>query len=286
MITRKATVGGRRRIIAGATALALSIGIAGFVPSSASAQREPYGKRFVDLQLLAFNDYHGHIESNTPGTVAGMQAGGAEYLSAKLSELREGNRHSLTVAAGDLIGGSPAVSGRLGLRLPGRGEVGLSYYGGYYNSYRIEGAPVDEARWAGITALDVGADVGPADLRAEVAFATIAVPEGLVELFGSRQWGGHVDVLLPVWSPRIEGYSNAVVTAGVRFEYVDYNAGTFSSTGRPIRDDVTAVVPSLSFRPSAGTVFRMNYRYHWTRDFPGNPAARMAGVQFGFAAYF
>ena len=65
----------------------------------------------IKLQLLAFNDYHGHVEPNTAGTVAGVPAGGGEYLSAKLTELRKGKRHSLTVAAGDLIGGSPAFSG-------------------------------------------------------------------------------------------------------------------------------------------------------------------------------
>ncbi|HAV77159.1 MAG TPA: bifunctional metallophosphatase/5'-nucleotidase [Anaerolineae bacterium] len=69
----------------------------------------PY--QLVDLQLLAFNDYHGHLERTTPGTLDGAPAGGAEFLSAKLSELRAGNEHSLTVAAGDLIGGSPAFSG-------------------------------------------------------------------------------------------------------------------------------------------------------------------------------
>ncbi len=68
-------------------------------------------EKLVDLQLLAINDYHGHLQSTTPGTVAGAQAGGAEYLSAKLNELRKGHRNSLTVAAGDLIGGSPAFSG-------------------------------------------------------------------------------------------------------------------------------------------------------------------------------
>ena len=44
--------------------------------------------RLVDLQLLAFNDYHGHLEASTPGAVAGAAAGGAEYLSAKLDELQ------------------------------------------------------------------------------------------------------------------------------------------------------------------------------------------------------
>ena len=71
---------------------------------------DPRGQ-LIDLQLLGINDYHGHLEADTPGTVAGEPAGGSEYLSAKLSELRQGHKYSLTVAAGDLIGGSPAFSG-------------------------------------------------------------------------------------------------------------------------------------------------------------------------------
>jgi len=65
----------------------------------------------VKVQLLAFNDYHGHLQAGTPGSVDGESAGGSEYLSAKLTELRAGHPNSLTVAAGDLIGGSPAFSG-------------------------------------------------------------------------------------------------------------------------------------------------------------------------------
>ena len=71
---------------------------------------DPPGQ-LIDLQLLAFNDYHGHVQPGDAGTVAGVPAGGGEYLSAKLNELRNGNKYSLTVAAGDLIGGSPAFSG-------------------------------------------------------------------------------------------------------------------------------------------------------------------------------
>ena len=79
-------------------------------------QADPPGQ-LIDLQLLGFNDYHGHLEANTPGSIEEfvgggfVPAGGGEYLSAKLNELREGNKYSLTVAAGDLIGGSPAFSG-------------------------------------------------------------------------------------------------------------------------------------------------------------------------------
>ena len=86
------------------------------IPLTASAAPSNHGSphprhQLVELQLLSFNDYHGHLEATTPGTINGNPAGGSEYLSAKLSELRQGHKYSLTVAAGDLIGGSPAFSG-------------------------------------------------------------------------------------------------------------------------------------------------------------------------------
>ncbi|HUG46890.1 MAG TPA: bifunctional metallophosphatase/5'-nucleotidase [Candidatus Limnocylindria bacterium] len=65
----------------------------------------------INIQLLAINDYHGHLEPNTPGNVGGVPAGGAEYLATHLELLRQGKKHSLTVAAGDLIGGTPFLSG-------------------------------------------------------------------------------------------------------------------------------------------------------------------------------
>ena len=79
---------------------------------SASAKKKDPPGQLVQVQLLAFNDYHGHVQPNDAGTTAdGVEAGGGEYLSAKLAELRNGNKYSLTVTAGDLIGGSPAFSG-------------------------------------------------------------------------------------------------------------------------------------------------------------------------------
>jgi 5'-nucleotidase len=108
-----------RRLIAGIGGAALALGSIA-VSSSASAGRDgnpqPPGNpdppgQLVDLQLLSFNDYHGHLKTDASGVVAGEPAGGGEYLSAKLNELREGEKYSLTVAAGDLIGGSPAFSG-------------------------------------------------------------------------------------------------------------------------------------------------------------------------------
>ena len=182
--------------------------------------------------------------------------------------------------------GSPALSGRLALRHTGLGEVGVSYYGGYYNDFQVEGEQVDEKRWMGIAALDFRGDIGPTSIRGEVVYASVDVPESLSEVHGDTQWGAYLDVLMPVWRPRFLGYSDAVVTAGLRLETVDYNVGTFSSTGSNIGDQVTGIVPSISFRPTSDTVFRANYRYHWATDFQGNDAARIAGFQLGFATYF
>jgi 5'-nucleotidase len=117
-----------RRATAGLGALALGLTLAAATAPAASAHGDDHGggysryltkhfqhwwkARTVDLQLLAFNDYHGHLEASGTGAVGDIaDTGGSEYLASELASLRKGQRHSLTVAAGDLIGGSPALSG-------------------------------------------------------------------------------------------------------------------------------------------------------------------------------
>ncbi len=107
----------RRLIAAGASVLFL-----GAVAGPASAELDTTSERkpkTVELQILSFNDYHGHLQP-PGGTDATLSAtldpsatpvGGAEYLSTALSGLRTNAANSLTVAAGDLIGGSPFLSG-------------------------------------------------------------------------------------------------------------------------------------------------------------------------------
>ena len=103
----------RPRLMA-AWLLALLTAIGVFAAPASTAQKQDPPGQLVDLQLLAFNDYHGYLETDSnpgPGNVGSDPAGGGEFLSAKLNELRQGNKYSLTVAAGDLIGGSPFLSG-------------------------------------------------------------------------------------------------------------------------------------------------------------------------------
>ena len=104
----------RRRLVVLFVALVTALASLGALATPASAKKQPKADppgQLVQIQLLAFNDYHGHVEDTAAGDVDGVLAGGGEYLSAKLNELRTGNKYSLTVAAGDLVGGSPAFSG-------------------------------------------------------------------------------------------------------------------------------------------------------------------------------
>jgi len=92
-------------------------------PATGASQGKPSPKakgnpNLTSVQLLSFNDYHGHLEATDPKLSLAQDpsqtdVGGAEHLSSTLSQLRAkvGDASSLTVAAGDLIGGSPFLSG-------------------------------------------------------------------------------------------------------------------------------------------------------------------------------
>jgi hypothetical protein len=182
--------------------------------------------------------------------------------------------------------GLPAFSARVAAQRRGIGELGVSYYGGVYNSFRVEGVDVDERRKVSLGAIDFSTELGRLDIKGELAHAWIDVPSSLDELMGRRQRGAHVDFVFQVLRRPLLGLPRATLNAALRLEYVDFNVGRFASTGREIRDDVTAVVPGLSFRPAANTVFKANYRWHRTHDVLGNPPARLGGYQIGFASYF
>lgn len=70
----------------------------------------------VSIRLLAINDFHGHVEppAGSNGRIAGVDAGGAEYLATHFKTLAAGNPNTLIVAAGDLIGASPLLSSMFG----------------------------------------------------------------------------------------------------------------------------------------------------------------------------
>ncbi|HLE88768.1 MAG TPA: bifunctional metallophosphatase/5'-nucleotidase [Candidatus Limnocylindria bacterium] len=66
----------------------------------------------VEVQILALNDFHGNLlpPSGSSGRVGTTLAGGAEYLSTHVQDLKATNANSIVVSAGDLIGASPLLS--------------------------------------------------------------------------------------------------------------------------------------------------------------------------------
>jgi hypothetical protein len=182
--------------------------------------------------------------------------------------------------------GSPALTARVAAQASGVGELGVSHYRTVYNTWRAEGERVDRPRWLWLSALDLVTSLGPVELRGEAALARIDLPPDLREILGSRQWGVYLDAVAPIWRPRIPALADPTVNLGLRWEWVDLNVGRFQSTGLNRYDDRNAVAVALSFRPSAGTVFRVNYRRERFRDLFGNPPERTGAVQVGVATYF
>lgn len=92
-------------------ALALALLVAG----CATAPPGP-----VTVQVLAINDFHGHLEPPRggfrqpdpadPGQTLATPAGGIAHLATAVREAMAASPHSIFVAAGDLIGASPLIS--------------------------------------------------------------------------------------------------------------------------------------------------------------------------------
>ena len=183
--------------------------------------------------------------------------------------------------------GSPAFSTRVAFQNGVLGEVGVSYLNGVYNTHKVEGETVDVARRVSIAAVDASTRLWHGiDVRGEVAMNRVDLPPSLGELQASRQWGGFLDVVVPVFRPKMRSQKDAVVSAAVRLEYIDLNAGRFASTDARIYDETRAISAGLSFRPVAGTVFRANYVRQAFRDMFGNGTIKTGGFRAGVTTYF
>ena len=135
-------------------------------------------------------------------------------------------------------------------------------------------------------AIDFNTKIGKLKVNSEAAYVTLDVPASVMPFYGNRQWGAYIEAIYPVLKRSIFGYPNTVFNVCLRFENADYNVGRFKETADNIYDDIKTIVPGFSIRPSANTVIRANYRYHWERDMLGNPTVHTAGFQFGIASYF
>ncbi|MFE2936250.1 metallophosphoesterase [Streptomyces sp. NPDC059278] len=92
----------------------LLAGPAALRPDPAEAHSAPDSR--TAIQLLAINDLHGNLlpVDGAAGRIThrgpAIQAGGLAQMATLLDDARAGRPNSLTLGAGDMIGGSPLIS--------------------------------------------------------------------------------------------------------------------------------------------------------------------------------
>ncbi len=184
--------------------------------------------------------------------------------------------------------GKAMLSGKISIKNRGFGEVGISYMGGVYNKFIDDGIIKDKKRRVNVFAIDFNTTIKKSGtyIVGEVAYNLVDVAETYTQQYGEKQWGVFIDIVQPVLRRNIFDWQNASLNLAARFDYVDWNVGSFNETGTSIGDQLLAITPAISFRPSSQTVFRLNYRYQWQKDILNNPAARTATWLFGFSTYF
>ena len=183
--------------------------------------------------------------------------------------------------------GIPLLTSKIAVRHRKIGEIGVSHMGGVYNKFQVDGTPLDKRRRVDVWAVDFNSTLPTKTyLAGEIAFVNVDVPETYTQQFGTSQLGAYLDVVQPVWSGLLFGWDNALFNAVIRAEYVDWNQDSFIETGDAIADDIIAIVPGISLRPSNQTVIRFNYRFHSQKDLLGNPPVKTGGFQFGISSYF
>lgn len=110
-------------VLAASLALSGCLSSGGSSSSSSSSQsgQSASAGQPVPLRLIALNDFHGNLE--TPGGTVSvpdpadpsktikLTAGGVDTLAAWIKQSRAKVANSLVLSAGDLIGGSPLISG-------------------------------------------------------------------------------------------------------------------------------------------------------------------------------
>lgn len=184
--------------------------------------------------------------------------------------------------------GAPMITAKAAVKNKRIAELGISYMGGVYNKFEDDGLVLDKKRRVNVYAVDMNTSIGKTktNINAEWALITIDVPPTYTQQYATRQQGGFLDMVQPVYRGNVLGFGNSVINAACRVEYIDWNVGKFDETGENISDHYIGLVPAISWRPAPQTVIRINYRYQWRSDILGNPFSKTAGFQAGFSTYF
>ena len=183
------------------------------------------------------------------------------------------------------VSGTPMYTGKISLRNSKVGELGLSYMSDVYNTWAVEGTPIDNKRTAQIYDVDFNTTLPrlKTNIITEWAWVLVQLPPGYTEQYGNKQFGGFIDIVQPVFKGNILGWEHATLNLAVRGEYVDWNVGYFTATGTRMYNDLWSIMPAISFRPTPQTVLRFNYRRQFARDITGNSIGAGLGLTEGYS---
>lgn len=235
-----------------------------------------YGKKYIDEWVIGYEAY---LTNGFDTRIINNEQERTFLPAIKDSESRFDENFS----------GKALFTGKLAIKKLNIAELGLSYMGGVYNRQEEDGLQIDTStRRVDVVAVDINSTFKGAGTKiiGEAAYIWVDVPQTFTQQFGNKQMGFFVDVVQPVLSTRVLEWNAATLNLGARIDYVDFNIGKFSQTGTEIGDELFAITPAISFRPTPQTVIRINYRYQWQEDILGNPATKSSTLYFGFSTYF
>ena len=186
------------------------------------------------------------------------------------------------------LSGKAMFSGKLAIKNRKLGEIGFSYLGGVYNKFEDDGEEIEDKARVDVFAIDWNTTIKATGtyIVGEAAMVRVQTPDTYTQQYGNKQFGVFMDVVQPVYKNKIFEWEDATFNVAARFDYVDWNVGKFKETGTKIGDQIIAITPGVSFRPTPKTVFRVNYRYEWQKDIINNPAEMAATWYMGFSTYF
>jgi len=235
----------------------VGFGIDGYFPTS---------KLMIGYQVFATNGLGDDIVQNSLGR----------------TDLNSGKREQMF---GEDNNGLPMYNAHISLSNYKGSEVGFSYYGGVYNTFQADGLDIDSKRKLSLWSLDFDVSIKKINVKGEYVWTSIDVPSPSLPMYGTKQQGGFVDLIYPVYQNKILRFSKAVVNASLRVEYFDLNDNLIGD-GEVAGEQGSRISLGLGLRPVPGTLIRANYMWAQQNDILSNPMIRSGGYQIGVASYF
>lgn len=181
--------------------------------------------------------------------------------------------------------GDPMYTGRIAVGERKFGEFGLSYYGGVYNTHRLDGLRLANKRRLDLFAVDYSYSQNRLMINAEGAFLTVDAGPNPDNFLATQQVGFFLDFGYKLFVGSVLGFENSEIGAHLRSEYVDLHTSKITGGGKA-GNEILAFTPSVTWRPNQNAVFKVNYRYSESTDLLRNPATKAGLLQIGVASYF